>query len=93
MKLRRPPQRTSAVIGAYQDVMRKHPRFANRLGEVGADPWLIAYARARGWGIITEELPAALARTQKRRPKIPDVCDDLGVACVSLKSLASIYEW
>lgn len=42
----------------------------------GADPWVIACAREKGWTVVTQEI--AQPETRKR-VKIPDVCDNLGV--------------
>ena len=43
----------------------------------GADPWVIACAREKGWTVVTQEI--AQPETRKR-VKIPDVCDNLGVS-------------
>jgi len=42
----------------------------------GADPWVIAQAREKGWTVVTQEI--AQPETRKR-VKIPDVCDNLNV--------------
>lgn len=42
----------------------------------GADPWLIAYCLAGGHTLVGHERPEPNAR---RKVKIPDVCDALGV--------------
>jgi Domain of unknown function (DUF4411) len=41
------------------------------------DYWLMAHALAHGFTVVTMALPAPLSQ---RRPKIPDVCNALGVA-------------
>lgn len=41
-----------------------------------ADGWLIAYAKAKGYTLITTEQPEPLRRN---KVKIPDVCNALGV--------------
>ena len=46
----------------------------------GADPWVIAYAKALGGKVVTFETPQPLAR----KPKIPDVAVAFGVRCISL---------
>ncbi len=46
----------------------------------GADPWLIAHAKAHGGVVVTMEVRAPTSR----RPKIPDVCDHFGVTTMNL---------
>ena len=42
----------------------------------GADPWVIARARRDNWTVVTQEVAQPESR---KRVKIPDVCDNLGV--------------
>lgn len=42
----------------------------------GADPWVIASARERRWTVVTQEISQPESR---KRVKIPDVCDSVGV--------------
>lgn len=42
----------------------------------GADPWVIARAKRDGWTVVTQELPNP---ETKKRVKIPDVCNNVGV--------------
>ena len=42
----------------------------------GADPWVIACARAKGWIVVTHEESNP---DTKKRVKIPDVCNNLDV--------------
>lgn len=44
-----------------------------------ADGWLVAYAKAREYIVVTHELPAADAR---KKVPIPNVCEALGVTYV-----------
>ncbi len=46
-----------------------------------ADPFLIALAKSARWAVITSEKPRA---DPSARPKIPDVCRDYGIRCISL---------
>ncbi len=46
----------------------------------GADPWIIAHAKALGGRVVTFEKP----EPQAKRPKIPDVAEPFGVKCISL---------
>ena len=50
----------------------------------GADPWVIAYARALGGVVVSEERP----RVDRRGSvKIPEVCDELGARHMNLLGL------
>ena len=49
-----------------------------------ADPWLIAAAKAYDYTIITLEATAGPITTPSRKPKIPNICLELGVACKDL---------
>lgn len=46
----------------------------------GADPWVIAYAKAKGGRIVTFEK----AEPYSQKPKIPDVAAKFGIECVNL---------
>lgn len=58
----------------------------------GADPWLIAKARAVGATVVTHE---ARSPDAKRRVPIPNVCDAFEVACIppfdALRSMAASF--
>ena len=45
-----------------------------------ADPWVIAHAMHESAIVVTKE---NLARNTNRRPKIPNVCQNLGVPCIN----------
>ena len=49
----------------------------------GADPWLIAYAKALGGRVVTFEK----SEPTSRKPKIPDVAAEFGVTCLNLWDL------
>jgi len=46
----------------------------------GADPWIIAHAKALSGRVVTFEVPAPYSK----KPKIPDVAAQFGVKCISL---------
>jgi hypothetical protein len=46
----------------------------------GGDYWLIAHALTQGWRVVTHEVPAP---GSKKKVKIPDACDGVGVACIA----------
>jgi len=55
----------------------------------GADPFVIALARVHGGVVVTEE-------TQSRnltKPKIPDVCDSMGVPWLNLMGFVQEQGW
>ncbi|MGQ0650236.1 MAG: DUF4411 family protein [Gemmatimonadaceae bacterium] len=60
----------------------------------GADGWLVAYARINDAIVITNEQPAP---DSKREIKLPDVCDQFGVARDNifsmLRTLGARFDW
>jgi hypothetical protein len=71
-----------AVGDAYAEVMlwvQRHVQYADTAKArfaVGADGWLVAYARVHCAVVVTNEQPAATSRTSI---KLPDVCQAFGV--------------
>lgn len=49
----------------------------------GADPWLIAYAKALGGIIVTFETP----QPEAKKPKIPDVARHFGIQCINVYNM------
>ena len=52
-----------------------------------ADAWLIAYAKAKGYVLVTQELPKRSGRSKdNKKIKIPDACKESGlhVECINL---------
>ena len=67
---------TEDIQLAARDVLAAHAELIGvGSGRSGADPFVVALARARGGAVVTEEK----ARNNISNPKIPDVCDALGV--------------
>ena len=52
----------------------------HRRRQSSADPFLIALAIVRSCTVVTEEKPSGAGQ----RPKIPNVCRDYGVKCITL---------
>ena len=50
-----------------------------------ADYYLVAHALATGYGVVTHEVPSA----SRKKIKLPDVCDGLGVECLTPFALLS----
>jgi hypothetical protein len=69
------------VQTAAREVLAGHPRLVGiGSGHSGADPFVIALARARGGVVVTEETLSG----NLNRPRIPDVCDTMGVTRLNL---------
>lgn len=75
---------------AVKTVLAQHPRLIGvGSGRSGADPFIIALAMVHNGTVVSEEI--ASGRIEK--PKIPDVCDALGVPQVSLVRFLQEQEW
>lgn len=80
------PAEDGKVPGDYEQIIlwvQRHPRYyddAKAKFAAGADGWLVAYAKAHGYTIATNEKPEPDAR---RAVKIPDVCEHFGVPYVN----------
>jgi hypothetical protein len=72
------------------EIMSRHGRLVDsRKNRSGCDPWVIALAQERGLTVVTAEKPSrSLAR-----PKIPDVCQDLGLPCIEIIDLFRQQGW
>lgn len=72
----------SSVVAEYANVaawVQSHPQYrasAKARFLAGADPWLIAHAKASGYSVITLEVPAP---SSLKDIKIPDVCTAFSV--------------
>lgn len=71
-------------------IMSKYGRLVDtKKNRSGCDPWVIALAQARGMTVVTGE--KATGNLQK--PKIPDVCNDLGVPCIEILDFFRQQGW
>lgn len=72
-------------------ILEKHPGLihARGRGHSGADPFVIALAKLHVCTVVTEERRSG----SEKHPKIPDVCDDLGVPCLRLAGLITQEGW
>lgn len=62
-------------------VMKLYPRLVDtKRNRSGCDPWVIALAKARSLSVVTAEK----ASGSLIKPKIPDVCKDMGIPCVEV---------
>lgn len=53
------------------------------------DPWVIALAQVHGCAVVSGEQRSG----NLNRPRIPDVCDALGIRCISLLELIREQRW
>jgi len=56
-----------------------------------ADPYVIGHALSRGWTVVTNERFSTSPRPD--RTKIPNVCEKLGVPCLSFLDWARSEGW
>jgi hypothetical protein len=69
------------IQGHAGHLMLKYPRLVDtKKNRSGCDPWVIALAQARDLTVVTAEK----ASSSLLKPKIPDVCRDLGVPCIEI---------
>ncbi len=74
---------TAETIREFKKIMAEHRNFAAASGTTNrADPWVIAHAKTIDAIVVTDEASDPKRRPTKP-PKIPDVCDKLGVPCVT----------
>jgi hypothetical protein len=71
-------------------ILKTHPGLihARGRGHSGADPFVIALAKMHICTVVAEE-----GRGSAKHPKIPDVCEDLGVPCIRLADLIIAEGW
>lgn len=75
---------------ATRGVLAEHPKLMGKGGgRNAADPFVIGLARARGGIVVTEEKPSG----NLDKPKIPDVCDALGVRWFNLIDFVRAQGW
>jgi len=61
----------------------------DRKGTYGADPFVIALAKVENLAVVTGEK----ASQNPSKPKIPDVCDELEIECLSILDLMRREGW
>lgn len=75
---------------ATRDILRSHPRLVGAgNGRNGADPFVIALAMVTTGTVVTEEHFSG----NLQRPKIPDVCQAIGVPCMNLMGFIEGQGW
>ena len=75
---------------AVREVLTSHQRLVGiGSGRSGADPFVIALARVHSGVVVTEETPSG----NLAKPKIPDVCDAMGVPWLNLIRFVQSQGW
>jgi len=78
------------VQSATRIVLAKHEKLMGvGGGRNAADPFVIGLATARDAAVVTEESRSG----SLNKPRIPDVCDDLGVGCINLIGFVLEQGW
>lgn len=73
-----------------QEIMGRYPRLVDsKKGRSVGDPFVIAVARARNLTVITGETASGRIDV----PRIPDVCNDLGIRCVRVLDFFREQKW
>lgn len=81
---------TEDVQLAVIEVLAQHPRLIGVGNQrSGADPFVIALAKARDGTVVTEETESR----NLNKPKIPDACDALGVRRTNLVGFIQEQGW
>jgi hypothetical protein len=71
-------------------VLKRHPNLVAAGGKrSAADPFVIAVARVKKCSVVTGEA----ASTKLNRPRIPDVCDALGIDCYTFLDVIKREGW
>lgn len=80
-----------AEIEAHvREIMDRYRRLVDsKKGRSGGDPFVIAVARAKGLTVITGEN----ATRKIEAPRIPDVCDDLGLRWARMLDFFREQKW
>jgi uncharacterized protein DUF4411 len=78
------------IQAAVREVLRRFPRLINtQRGRNQADPFVIALAQVEHGTVVTNEVHLGSID----RPRIPDVCDALGVPCINVLGLIRREGW
>ncbi len=83
-----PTDAVQEVNAQIAESVTKNPQYAIEEIHIflsGADPWIIAHAKALGGKVVTFETSAP----KSKRVKIPDVAEKFGVKCTSLWDMLS----
>lgn len=77
-------------MNLMREIERHFPNLIDARKETpDADPFVIALAISKGWTVITSEKSASPGGP----PKIPDVCENYNVKCISLIEFFREQKW
>ena len=77
-------------LRAVRDVLKDHPNVIDsKKTTQAADPFVIALSMVRGWTLVTSEK----ASGDIGHPKIPDVCQRIGLKCIKVMDLFREQGW
>jgi hypothetical protein len=80
----------AAIQPVVSEILLAHGRLVKALSNrSAADPFVIALAKVRGASVVTSERPSG----SLDKPKIPDVCDAMGVPCLSMMEMMEAEGW
>lgn len=80
----------AAIQAAGKAIVAQFPGLVDlRRHRSGADPFVIAVAQVQGLTVVTGEKPT----NNPARPKIPDVCAQINLPCISFLGLINAEGW
>lgn len=81
---------TEAMIERVRAILASHPALVSESKRRSlCDQWVIAVAQINGCAVVTGE-----ARTTRpSHPKIPDVCEVLGITCMNIYDMIRAEGW
>lgn len=72
------------------EILTTHPNLVDSgKGRSGADPFVIALAENHACAVVTAEV----ATNKSSKPRIPDVCKDRHVRCITLLQMIQEQNW
>jgi hypothetical protein len=89
---RPPTDAVQAIVRQVADYVQGNPDYRRHWVVrflAGADPWVIAHAKASNARVVTFEI----RQPQARKPKIPDVAAHFNVHCLSIYDMLSELKW
>lgn len=80
----------AAIQPVVSEILLAHGRLVKALSNrSAADPFVIALAKVRGASVVTSERPSG----SLDKPKIPDVCEAMGIPCLSMMEMMEAEGW
>ena len=80
--IRKNTQGSGLALRKIYAANERHERLVDNIkGRSLADPWVIAHAMETGACVVTKE--KLTAETDSKRIRIPDVCRNMGVRCIT----------